>query len=131
MSQEVTGPDQIERYDAHIYYGPESREAAAELRRELDKRFEVQLGAWHDEPVGPHPCPMYRIIFASEDFARVVPFLVFNRRGLTILVHPRTGEERRDHTELALWLGEKLDLNVSFFKKPGWRAELRANRRSG
>jgi DOPA 4,5-dioxygenase len=131
MTPEAADPGKIRRYDAHIYYDSESRDAAAELRRELEERFEVQLGGWHDEPVGPHPQSMYRIIFASEYFARVVPFLMLNRRGLTILVHPRTGNDRRDHTEHALWLGQKLDLNVSFFKRAGWRAELRAARRSG
>ena len=119
MQPEAADPDKIRRYDAHIYYDSESRDTAAELRRELDEHFEVQLGGWHDEPVGPHPCSMYRVIFASEYFARVVPFLMLNRRGLTILVHPRTGDDCRDHIEHALWLGEKLELKISYFKQAG------------
>ena len=34
----------ITGYHAHIYYDESSREAAARLREEIDRRFEVVLG---------------------------------------------------------------------------------------
>ncbi len=35
-----------------------------------------------------------------------------NRKGLTVLVHGVTGDDIYDHTELVLWLGESLKLNL-------------------
>jgi DOPA 4,5-dioxygenase len=33
---------------------------------------------------------------------------MLNRDGLTILLHPESGNARLDHTDHAAWLGEKL-----------------------
>ena len=33
----------------------------------------VQLGRWHDVPVGPHTAAMYQVAFATELFARSCP----------------------------------------------------------
>lgn len=100
---------QIKNYHAHIYYDPATREAAARVRAGL-AAFNVQLGSWHDEPVGPHPKSMYQVLFAPEEFARVVPWLMLNRERLTVLVHPSTGDSYGDHLERSLWLGEILKL---------------------
>lgn len=100
---------QIKDYHAHVYYDPATREAAARVRVGL-AAFNVQLGSWHDEPVGPHPKSMYQVLFAPEEFARVVPWLMLNRERLTVLVHPSTGDSYGDHLERSLWLGEVLKL---------------------
>ena len=100
---------QIKNYHAHIYYDPQAREAAARVRAGL-ATLNVQLGSWHDEPVGPHPKSMYQVLFAPEEFARVVPWLMLNRERLTVLVHPSTGDSYGDHLERSLWLGEILKL---------------------
>jgi len=41
---------------------------------------------------------------------------MLNRDGLTILVHPETGDDVPDHRDHALWLGAKLDLDISFLE---------------
>ena len=107
---EITG------FHAHIYFDAASREAAARVREGLGGRFEVQLGRWHDKPIGPHPKAMYQVAFLAEQFGKVVPWLMLNREGLDILVHPSTGDDVGDHTDRSLWLGEKLELNIEFLR---------------
>ena len=101
----------VRGWHAHIYYAPETKERAAALRAEIADRFpEALLGRWHDQPVGPHPTAMYQIAFDPALFPALVPYLALNRRELTILVHPETGNAYRDHARHALWLGAILPL---------------------
>lgn len=101
----------IRDYHAHVYYDPATTRANAEaLRAQIDTRFDVRLGRWHDAPVGPHTCAMYQVAFATGQFAGLLPFLMLNRRGLSVLVHPNTGAPRDDHLVHALWLGRPLVL---------------------
>jgi len=110
---EITG------FHAHIYFDTSSREAAARVREGLGASFEVQLGRWHDKPIGPHPKPMYQVAFLPEQFGKVVPWLMLNREGLDILVHPSTGDDVGDHTDRSMWLGEKLELNIESLRGVG------------
>ncbi len=51
--------------------------------------------------------------FSTQLFAEFVPWLRVNHGDLAILIHPRTGDDLADHTDHALWLGEKLELDLS------------------
>jgi aromatic ring-cleaving dioxygenase len=113
----MTDPAKIESYHAHVYYDSASRETAASLRDALERKFQVVMGRWRDEPVGPHPQPMYQVKFDPGEFARIVPWLMLNRGGLTILVHPNTGDGYTDHAFNALWLGRKLRLRLGFLRR--------------
>jgi len=104
---------EIASYHAHIYYDRATRERAERLRGWAAERFSVRLGNWHDAPVGPHPRPMFQIAFATDVFAQLVPWLLLNRLGLTVLVHPNTDNERADHLVHALWMGEVLPLDAT------------------
>jgi len=42
-----------------------------------------------------------------------VPWLAVNRKGLTVFVHGLSGDDIYDHTELVLWLGESVELDLS------------------
>jgi aromatic ring-cleaving dioxygenase len=110
-------PAAITGYHAHVYYtDADSRARAARLREVLDARFEVKLGRWRDQPVGPHPRPMYQVAFAGELFTSLVPWLMLNRDGLVVLVHPVTGDDVADHRDFPLWLGEVLPLDIGFLE---------------
>lgn len=111
-------PGSISGYHAHVYYdGPSEREEAGRVRERLGALFDVKLGRWRDEPVGPHPISMYQVAFASWQFPLIVPWLMLNRGSLTILVHPETGDDPADHSDHALWLGKMLDLDIDFLRK--------------
>ncbi len=105
-------PEMITGYHAHVYYDAASKPVAAELREAIAARFDVSLGRWHDQPIGPHPCGSYQIAFRPEQFAALIPWLALNRRGLTVFVHPETGDVMADHTEYVMWLGESQELNL-------------------
>ena len=62
---------------------------------------------------------MYQVAFLPEQFGKVVPWLMLNREGLDILVHPSTGDDVGDHTDRSLWLGEKLELNIEILRASG------------
>ncbi|MGD9616396.1 MAG: DOPA 4,5-dioxygenase family protein [Alphaproteobacteria bacterium] len=117
MARELADPTGIGGYHAHIYYDPPSRPVAERLREEIAHRFAVELGRWRDEPVGPHPVSMYQIAFAPEEFGWLVPWLMLNRGGLDVLVHPQTGDAYADHTEHAVWLGAKLPLRLDVLRR--------------
>ena len=114
MVEAFADPAVISGYHAHIYYDPAmTREAATRVREGLGAAFPAAtLGGWHDEAVGPHTVAMYQIAFAVEDFARLVPWLMLNRGGLDVLVHPLAGNAYDDHTRYAMWLGDKLPLRL-------------------
>lgn len=103
---------EITSFHAHIYFDATTRDVAARVREELDGRFSVRLGRWHDKPIGPHLKSMYQVAFTPDQFDKVLPWLMLHREGLDILVHPVTGDDVVDHTDHALWLGEKLGVNV-------------------
>ena len=113
----MTAPAKIHSYHAHIYYDAASRDTAADLRAGIEQSFKVEMGRWRDQPVGPHPQPMYQVKFEPAEFARIVPWLMLNRAGLTVLVHPNTGDAYTDHATNALWLGRKLRLRVAMLRQ--------------
>ena len=106
----------IAGYHAHIYFDPSTRERAVKIREELGAQFAVRLGRIHDRPVGPHPKSMYQIAFPVAQFASVVPWLILNRDGLDVLVHPETGDDVADHSHHAMWLGDKLALDFDVLR---------------
>lgn len=116
MADAVTDPARIAGYHAHVYYDAATRPVAERLRRAMDESFTVRLGRWHDALVGPHPSSMYQVAFDVPEFPRLVPWLMLNRDGLSILVHPATGDDYEDHARFALWLGPPLPLDLEMLR---------------
>jgi DOPA 4,5-dioxygenase len=118
MPESFADPAAITGYHAHLYYTPETRPVAERLRGAIGENFpQTRVGNWHDEPVGPHPVSMYQVAFAVDDFPRLVQWLMLNRAGLDVLVHPLTDDSVADHTRFALWLGTPLPLRTEVLRK--------------
>lgn len=106
----------IRGYHAHVYFDPDTRATARAVRHALTGCFDVRVGGFHDEPGGPHPKGSYQIGFTLGQFDHVVPWLMLNRQGLDVLVHPLTGDEAGDHEHRALWLGTPQPLDIDFLR---------------
>ena len=108
--------DKITGYHAHIYYDAETRETSARLRQEIWRKWEfaVTMGRFRDRAVGPHPEWMYQVAFDKDLFPEIVPWLMYNRNGLVILVHPEAEDAYDDHAHYPLWLGGHFDLKLEF-----------------
>ena len=105
----------IAAWHAHVYYDPPgTRHVAEQVRSGIAERFPIaRLGRWHDVPVGPHTRAMFQVAFGAELFPALVPWLMLNRGGLSVLLHPETGHPQADHLAHAAWLGEQLPLDAS------------------
>ena len=107
----------IREYHAHVYFDAGSRESATELRTRVEQQFTVRIGPLREGPAGPHLFPQYSIAFDAVQFSTFVPFLMMNRMGLTLLVHPLSGRSRDDHTLNAMWAGEVLPVDLAFLRE--------------
>ena len=106
-------------YHAHIYYSENDRAAAEALRdRFLATPTQVLfVGRMMDGGVGPHPIAQYEVHFLEGARPEVVAAI--EASGLKALVHPLTDDDLADHTSLAYWIGEPIELDVSVLDPPG------------
>ena len=104
----------ITNWHAHVYFDAGSRDLAWQFRELVAARFgdKVQIGRFHEGPVGPHPQWSYQITIAPAEFAECVGWLALNHGSLDVFVHPNTGDELRDHRDGALWLGRSYELDL-------------------
>lgn len=111
-------------YHAHVYFNPETRPVAERLRDTIVARFEVEPGGFSDAPIGPHPISQFNIIFRAAEFQNVVPWLMLNRNGLDVLVHPLTESSYDDHSKNALWLGTPVAIRLDRLRRPTYSTDL-------
>ena len=110
--------DDAAPFHAHIYYSDESRSAAEKLREDFRVNGEVLfVGQMVDRAVGPHPIPQYEVHFVEGALPAVVSAI--EGSGLRALVHPLTDDDLADHTSLARWIGEPVELDVTVLDPPG------------
>ena len=110
-------------YHAHIYYNPETKPVAEKLRETIAAKFAVEVGGLSDEPRGPHPISQFVAIFETPEFQNIVPWLMLNREGLDVLVHPLTESSYDDHSKNALWLGTPVPMRLDILR-PNYSAGL-------
>jgi aromatic ring-cleaving dioxygenase len=114
---------EISGYHAHVYYNADTRKIAAGLRDTIISRFTVEPGAFSDEPRGPHPISQFNVIFRTEEFQNIVPWLMLNHEGLDVLIHPLTDSSYDDHSKNALWIGTPVPMRLDVLR-PTYRPEL-------
>ncbi|KAL8922802.1 MAG: hypothetical protein Q9208_004927 [Pyrenodesmia sp. 3 TL-2023] len=107
-------------FDVHVYFHQENEQevqVAEGLRQIIEQEFpELVIYKTHYKPVGPHPIGQFEIaIFNPAQFGALVPWLAIHHGPLSIVVHPNTGVALRDHTQSAMWLGDRLSLKTSIF----------------
>ena len=110
-------PNRITGYHAHVYFDATSHDQARTLCEAARGKFAIAMGHMHEKPVGPHPTGSCQLSVPVEKFASVIPWLAMNRNGLTVFVHPDTGEVLKDHTARVMWLGASMALNIEELKK--------------
>ena len=105
-------------YHAHIYFLPEELDAAVAMRDacERDPRI-LFVGQMTDGKAGPHPIPQFEIHFLRQSINGVLAMI--GASGHRALVHPLTDDDLADHTSLATWIGEPIDLDLSTLDPPG------------
>ncbi|KAI1141373.1 DOPA-like domain-containing protein [Hypoxylon sp. FL0543] len=125
-------PDPLDKgrrggFDVHIYYLPNNENQtryAKELWERIRREFpELRIYRFWDRPVGPHPVAMFEVnLFTPAQFGAFIAWLAIYRGPLSVLIHPNTVEEgegishgdveRRNHTQRAIWMGERFPLDL-------------------
>ena len=104
-------------YHAHIYWRDTKERARAIGFRQYLQDHGAVLGRVWDMPIGPHPLPMYQVIYDSSNKDLVEQYLTVNRSSNTVLLHESINDDLRDHTDGARWLGEALELKLDIFNE--------------
>ncbi|KAK0850760.1 hypothetical protein LTR91_010056 [Friedmanniomyces endolithicus] len=119
-------------FDVHIYcLQTDASEFAfaTALHERIRREFpELRVYRVWDRPVGPHPVGMFEVnVFTPEQFGAFIPWLVINRGPLSAVVHPNTGDDVRDHTQRATWMGQPIPLQMGTLRRAiASRAEPKA-----
>ena len=110
-------------WHAHIYFSAEERPTAAALRDAFAQRSGgdapqiLFVGRMTEGKAGPHPIPQFEVHFLERSRAGVIAAI--RDSGLRALVHPLTDDDLADHTSLAHWIGEPIELDISTLDPPG------------
>ncbi|MDO6683253.1 MULTISPECIES: DOPA 4,5-dioxygenase family protein [unclassified Oceanobacter] len=96
----------IKGWHAHVYFDAATQGQARELCQALTEALPgIQQGRMHEKAVGPHPDWSCQLAFGHDLIADVLGFLSLNRQGLTVFIHPITGQDLIDHRDRAIWMG--------------------------
>ena len=106
---------QFEAYHVHVYFNADEAEVAERVRVGLKEEFGLRGGSVREQPVGPHTKAMFVFTVNGNEMAAITEWLSesTHREGLSVLIHPRSGDELLDHTALAHWIGDPVSLDLS------------------
>jgi DOPA 4,5-dioxygenase len=100
------------KFHAHIFFEPADAERARAIGSKLAETTCTNVTGWLDRPGGPLPQAQVQVELTSIELGAVVEWLMLNRAGLSVLVHPETGNDLLDHTGHTVWLGTALALRL-------------------
>ena len=105
----------VASWHAHVYFDAASRDTAFALCERIVATFDgkMDMGRFHERPVGPHPQWSYQIAFDPQHLAEIATWLTLNHGALDVFMHPNTGHSLRDHRDCAVWIGRSHVLNLA------------------
>ncbi len=107
----------IRGYHAHVYFDAETVDQARALCETVSTTYGADMGRVHERAVGPHPMWSCQLAFEPDGFSQIVPWLALNRAGLTVFIHPDTGDDLKDHRDHAIWMGSMPALKLAMFER--------------
>ena len=105
--------DDIESWHAHLYFDADTAAVAARVRDRAARELPVTVGRMHAQPVGPHPRGSCQLEFLPQHLRVVLEWLTCHRGGLTVFLHPNTGQVLPDHRDRAIWMGPSETLSLT------------------
>lgn len=115
--------DNIQGYHIHIYFDFYVRPSfahALSLTSKMELLFKDYIKESRNEvgAVGPHTKRNFLIEINKEGLKEILPWLQMNKpEGISILVHPETGDDVKDHLHSAIWVGDSIPFNQEFFDR--------------
>lgn len=97
-------------YHIHVYFALNNMAAAERLHHTIIQTQAEKIERIYPlvpRLVGPHKMPMFEIHIADLNNG-FVEWLDSARGEMSALIHPVTGNDRRDHSEGVRWLGREL-----------------------
>ncbi|KAK6878834.1 putative 21.2 kDa protein [Candida tropicalis] len=120
----------VKYYDFHVYYyahKPETVKEAKDLLNKLIANFPEDSANGSiivkqlpdDKVIGPHSSQFWEAdVLRPEVFIKVLSWFQLNHGKLSVLIHPQTGDDYKDHSDYALWLGTPVPIFTSVFGEP-------------
>ncbi|RIH72166.1 4,5-dioxygenase [Vibrio splendidus] len=111
--QEAISSPRLKGWHAHICFNDLTEQTAQRVINDIALEItDLRQGQLHRKLVGPHPCWSCQLYFKPHLLSDVVTWLTFNRKGLTILFHPISGNDLLDHKDRVFWMGDVKDLKL-------------------
>jgi DOPA 4,5-dioxygenase len=110
-------------HHVHVYFNHAAHselKKAEDLKVKIAQNFpDLQHGKLYADPVGPHMEGQFVVYAPDNRLNMVKEFLKAHNNGLSILIHPNTGNDIVDHSDAKTeWINKKPDLlNINYFKK--------------
>lgn len=104
-------------YHAHIYFELGQQSVAEKVHQAIQSSRDdiTAIFPLVTRKVGPHDKPMFEVHFNNNQHG-FIEWLAQHRAGLSVLIHPVTGNDLADHTSNATWLGKALHLHTEMFE---------------
>lgn len=112
----------IQGFHFHTYFfqnNEKHQEEVRSLRQIIEREIKTgilgncSLNHLNSGPVGPHTIGSFETCCNVSSVGHGVSFFMQNRGKFSILLHPLTTSEMKDHSERAFWLGQKLPLDLA------------------
>ncbi len=108
--------DAIKDWHIHVYYDAATKPTAEAVRADVEVGLPgLMIGRMHDGPVGPHPMASFQVLIPTARLAEATAWFALNRQGLTVLLHPNTDDDLKDHRDYPIWYGAAPKLNYEMF----------------